>query len=142
MKRLILAVAVTVAMLSGCATTTSDGVSAKAAKSLRSYIEDVRTAASGKNVVALHAAVRALDAEIEKLVHAGELTALRAQAIENQADLVVTDYIVVNPTPTPTPSTPSPSSSPPSSPSPNPTVTVTTTVTPTETTTPPTPPTP
>jgi hypothetical protein len=142
MKRLILAVAVTIAMLSGCATTTSDGVSAKAAKSLRSYIENVRTAASGKNVAALHTAVRALDIEVEKLVHAGELTALRAQAIENQADLVVTDYIVVNPTPTPTPSTPSPSTSPPSSPSPNPTVTVTTTVTPTETATPPSPPTP
>jgi hypothetical protein len=142
MKRLILAVAVTIAMLSGCATTTSDGVSAKAAKSLRSYIENVRTAASGKNVAALHTAVRALDTEVEKLVHAGELTALRAQAIENQADLVVTDYIVVNPTPTPTPSTPSPSASPPSSPSPNPTVTVTTTVTPTETATPPSPPTP
>jgi hypothetical protein len=144
MKRVILAVAVTIALLSGCAGTTSDGVSVKAAKALRSYIEDVRTAASGKDPAALHSAVRALDAEVEKLVHAGELTNVRAVQIENQADVLVTDYIQANPSPSPTPSTPTPTpaSPTPSSPSPTPTVTITTTVTPTDTGTPPAPPTP
>lgn len=144
MKRVILAVVATLALLSGCATTSSDGVSAKAAKSLRTYIEDVRTAASGKDPATVHAAVRALDAEVEKLVHAGELTNVRAVQIENQADVLVTDYIQANPTPTPTPSTPTPTpaSPTPTPPSPTPTVTVTTTVTPTHTDTPPAPPTP
>jgi hypothetical protein len=136
MKRLMAVVAVSVAILSGCASGTSSGVSPKAARALASYVQDVRTAASGASEQAVRDAVRALDTEVEKLVGQGLLTSQRAQQIEDQADVVLSDFSRVNssPSPSPTPSSPSPSPEP-SSPSPTPTVTVTTTITPTQTAT-------
>jgi len=139
MRRLLLVVVAVMAVLSGCAATSSGGISAKASTALSSYVEAVRTAAAGTSVTHLRAAVRALDGEAELLVQGGELTQQQAVNIENQADIVITEYGVVNPKPkpsvTPTSATPTPT---PSSATPTPTPS-STTPTPTPSTTPPTP---
>jgi hypothetical protein len=142
MKRLLLAAVVAVALLSGCASSTSTGVSRQAAATLKPYVEAVRTAANGKSLAAVRAAVTALDAEVERLVTSQAITTPTAQAIENQAGTVQSVYANANPTPKPstTPTTPSPSVTPTTAtPTPTVTVTVTPTITPsTPATTPPT----
>jgi hypothetical protein len=134
MRRLMIAVFATIALVSGCASSGSDAVSPKAAQALAGYVQALRTAASGTDVATLRAAVLALDHEVDSLKASSEITAQRAQDIENAAAALQSEYVNLHSTPptTPTPSTssPPPSSSPPTTPTPTITITVTPTVTP------------
>jgi hypothetical protein len=141
MRRALILIAAAMALVCGCAATNSHAVSAKAAKTLESYLQNVRTAANGTSTPDLQTAVQRFDSEVESLSRSGEITPQRAQKIENQALALLADYKQHNkPTPPATPSetpTPSPSITP-TTPGPVVTVTVPPTTPPT---TPPVPPT-
>jgi hypothetical protein len=141
MKRLLSGLALAVVALgftAGCSTT-SDGVSAKAAKDLRGDVEAVRVAASGSSVSAVSGAVQALVNEVNSLEQSGNLSDVRGRDIQDAAQGLLTDFKQRH-KPTPPPTTPSttPATSPSETPTtPTPTVTVTVPATPTDTTTPP-----
>src|SRR5580692_11402281 len=107
MKRLILPLLAATAVLAGCASTSSDVVTAKTAAALAPYVQALRVAASGSDTSRVRAAVTALDNEVDKLQESGKLTAQRAQDIENQAASLQSEFAHLNrPTPTITPTTP------------------------------------
>lgn len=109
----------------------ANDVSPKAAKALKSDLVGVRLAASGKSRRAVHAAVQALDSEVQTLAGDGDVSPAGAKAIQDQAGVLETDFDALNKPPTPPPTTPSPtvSSSPPTTPTPTLTVTITPTPT-------------
>lgn len=77
-----------------------------AAKVLRPAVEDVRQAAASGSFSELRQAVQRLKDLVKQEERAGEVSAQRATAIEDAADVLLQD---ARPTPSPTPSTISPS---------------------------------
>jgi hypothetical protein len=140
MKRLVLAVLVSVIAAAGCSSSDSPEISTKASKALAADVQVVRVAASKKSNSGLVKAINTLRAEVSTLESAGEITTSRAANIDNAAGALLTDHQAMYPPPTPTP-TPSltPTPTPSLTPTPTPTVTVTVTPTPTPTPTTPTP---
>jgi hypothetical protein len=106
----------------------STDVLPKAAKALKPYLVTVRQAASGTSRRAVRTDVQSFDTEVGTLAGDKEISPTRAQAIQDQAGVLETDFNKMN-KPAPPPTSAPASSSPPPSASPTPTVTVTVTPT-------------
>jgi hypothetical protein len=141
MRRLALGAFTVVALSSataGCAANNPSPVSAAAARALQPLVQELRVAASGKSTFAVEQKEQALVNKVQSLQNSGDLTAKRAQKIDDAAVRLLADFRHHNqPTPPPTSATPSitPTTESPSptpsitptteSPSPTPTITVT-----------------
>jgi hypothetical protein len=100
-----IAMAVSVLAAAGCATNSPGDLTTSAAKVLRPAVENVRQAAAGNSFSALRQAVQHLKDLVQQEEQAGEVSAQRATAIQDAADVLLQD---ARPKPSPTPSTFSP----------------------------------
>ena len=129
-----LLVVASVLVTTACASNAPGDLSASAARTLRPAVEDVRQAAASGSLGDLRQAVQRLKDLVKQEERAGEVSAQRATAIEDAADVLLQD---ARPSPSPTPSTASPTPTETSeSPTPTPT---SASPTPTETSASPTP---
>ena len=126
MNRRIVSVAVAAASVLpavACTSNSPGDLNAAAAKVLRPAVENVRQAAATGTYADLRQAVQRLKDLVRQEEQSGDVSSQRAIAIENAADVLLTD---ARPTPSPTPSTTSPTPTPtPTSESPTPTPTPT-----------------
>ena len=120
MRRAFGAAAVaSVLVVSACANNAPGDLSGSAASVLRPAVQDVRQAAATGTYTDLRQAVQRLKDLVQQQERAGEVSAQRATAIEDAADVLLQD---ARPTPSPTPTSESPTPTPTSeSPTPTPT---------------------
>jgi hypothetical protein len=133
MKRAIVALAVVLVGVTGCAGSSTGGVSAAVARQLKPFVSELRIAAGGSSIPAVTEKEQALVQEVESLISSGDLSNAKGVKIEDAAATLLNDFKKkYEPTPTPTPSseTPTPTETPTS---PGPTVTIT--IPPTDTST-------
>lgn len=118
-----------VVLIAGCASNAPGDLSASAARVLRPAVEQVRQAAATGTYADLRQAVQQLKDLVKQEEQAGEVSSQRATAIEDAADVLLTDARPsASPSPSPTSESPTPT---PTTASPTPT-----TESPTPTTTP------
>jgi hypothetical protein len=104
------ALAVTAAvLLAGCASNAPGDLTASAARTLRPAVEQVRLAAASGRYADLKSAVQQLKNLVHQQEQSGDVTAQRANAIEDAANVLLED---ARPTPSPTPSSESPTPTP------------------------------
>ena len=120
--------AAAVVTLSGCSSGTPGDITVAGERVLQPAVQHVREVASTRNYPELRAAVAQLKALVRQQQQLGHVSASRAVAIEDAADVLLEDASP-SPSPTPSPTTTSPT------PTPTPTPT-TTSPTPTPTPTP------
>jgi hypothetical protein len=136
MRRLVISVlaAGIVTVATGCGTNNPSQVSKAAAQALAQPVAELRDAASGHSIPTMTSKEQALIAEVNQLVQAGDLSAVRGQKIADAAAALLNDFVHKN-TPTAPPTTQTPTETPTETPTVTPTVTVTQspTETPTET---------
>jgi hypothetical protein len=126
MRRLLILVAVAPALLAGCGSSTPNQVSKAAAKAMRPYVANLRTAANGDSITEVTTAEQALVHEVDTLIQDGTLSNQRGVKIQDAASALLSDFthrIEASSSPTPSDSTTSesPSESPSDTPSENPT---------------------
>ena len=116
----VAALAVTAMLLvAGCANNAPGDLNASAAKVLRPAVEQLREAVASGSYADVRSAVEQLKSLVQQQEDAGNVTAQRANAIQDAADVLLQD---ARPTPSPTPSSESPTPTPTSeSPTPTPT---------------------
>jgi outer membrane biosynthesis protein TonB len=123
---LLVAVTATAAVVSGCASGSPGEISAAAIRVLAPAVQDVRDAAASGSYSQLRQAIDDLKRLVRQEQDAGDVSAARATAIEDAADVLLQDARALKPTPSPTTSSPTPSPTPTSeSPSPTPSPTPT-----------------
>jgi hypothetical protein len=123
-RTLAIAAVVSAALTAGCASNAPGDISPAGTKVLAPAVQHVREVASTHNYAELRAAVAELKALVVQEQDKGAVSASRATAIEDAADVLLQD---ARPKPKPSPSSTSPSPSPTTeSPTPTPTPTVTT----------------
>jgi hypothetical protein len=106
-------------LVAGCANDAPGDLNASAAKVLRPAVEELRQAAATGTFADLRSAVEQLKTLVQQQQDAGNVTAQRANAIDDAADVLLQD---ARPSPSPTPSSESPTPTPTTeSPTPTPT---------------------
>ena len=121
--------AAAVVTMSGCSSGTPGDITAAGARVLQPAVQHVREVASTRNYPELRAAVAQLKALVRQEQQLGHVSASRAVAIEDAADVLLEDASP-SPSPTPSPTTTSPTPTPTpttTSPAPTPTPTPSTT---------------
>jgi hypothetical protein len=91
---------VATALIAGCANNAPGDLTSSAAKTLRPAVENVRQAAASGTYQDLKTAVQQLKDLVQQQETAGAVTAQRANAIEDAANVLLQD---AKPTPSPTP---------------------------------------
>jgi hypothetical protein len=121
--------AAAVIALSGCSGGTPGDITAAGARVLQPAVKLVREVASTHNYLELRAAVAQLKALVRQQQRLGNVSASRAAAIDDAADVLLEDASP-SPSPSPSPTTTSPTPSPtPTTTSPTPTPTPTPSIT-------------
>lgn len=92
--------AVATVLIAGCANNAPGDLTSSAAKTLRPAVEHVRQVAASGTYADLKSAVQELKSLVRQQEQAGHVTAQRANAIEDAADVLLQD---AKPTPSPTP---------------------------------------
>jgi hypothetical protein len=100
-----IAMVASVLLATSCASNAPGDLTASAAKVLRPAVEHVRQAASAGSFTELRQAVQDLKDLVQQEERAGDVSAQRANAIEDAADVLLQD---ARPAPSPTPSIASP----------------------------------
>ncbi|HET6816482.1 MAG TPA: hypothetical protein VFH66_04570 [Mycobacteriales bacterium] len=124
-------------LLAGCSSGTPGDITPAGERVLSQAVQHVREVASTHNYLELRAAVAQLKSLVHQEQRSGNVSASRAVAIEDAADVLLEDASP-SPSPTPSPTTTSPTPSPTPTttsptPTPTPTPSVTTTVPPSAT---------
>ena len=100
--------ATAILLLAGCANNAPGDLNSSAAKVLRPAVENVRQVAASGTYADLQSAVQQLKSLVQQQEQKGNVTAQRANAIQDAADVLLQD---ARPTPSPTPSSESPTPS-------------------------------
>src|SRR3954447_2203755 len=98
-------------MLSGCSSGTPGDITAAGERVLQPAVQHVREVASTHNYLELRAAVAQLKSLVRQQQRLGNVSASRAVAIEDAADVLLEDASP-SPSPSPTPTTTSPTPTP------------------------------